>query len=97
MRMTVSEDIVIGDQVRNGCLKVRIRSAGLLKGETGEVRAQKVETYSKIMWHGHNTSKGRCSQQRWRWKGEDELWKVDKQPVTFAGLMSCGMLSGIPI
>lgn len=37
----MNEDIIIGDQVRNGGLKGRIRSAGLLKGETGEVRYRK--------------------------------------------------------
>lgn len=99
-RMPVNEDIVIGDQVRNGGLKVGIKSAGLLNGETGEVRGQKVEIFSKVMWHGHNTSKGRCSQQRWKWRGEDELWRVDKEPMTLAVLMcsmACGRLSGIPI
>lgn len=45
--MPVNEDIIIGDQVRNGGLKVRIRSAGLLNGGTGEVRGQKVEIFSK--------------------------------------------------
>lgn len=64
--MPVNEDIIIGDQVRNGGLKVRIRSAGLLNGGTGEVRGQKVEIFSKVMWHGHNTSEGKCPQQRWR-------------------------------
>ena len=45
-RMPVNEDIIIWDRVRNGGLKVRIRSAGLLNGETGEVRGQKVEIFS---------------------------------------------------
>lgn len=43
-----------------------VRSAGLLNGEIGGVRWQQMEIFSEVMGHGWNSSKGRCSQLRWR-------------------------------
>lgn len=62
----VSEDVAVGDQVRNGGLRMSVRSAGLLNGEIGGVRWQQMEIFSEVMGHGWNSSKGRCSQLRWR-------------------------------
>jgi len=38
--MAVSQDVIAGDQGRNNDLKMRIRGACLLNGETGAVAGQ---------------------------------------------------------